>query len=60
MNAELGGIEPPLDEAQSIQWSGYPTRYLHQFFSIGAMKEGAKGGHDSLIRSYSWFHKEQK
>jgi len=28
MNAELGGIEPPLDEAQSIQWSGYPTRRL--------------------------------
>ena len=26
MIAELSGIEPPLDEAQSVHWSGYPTR----------------------------------
>ena len=26
MTAELSGIEPPLDEAQSVHWSGYSTR----------------------------------
>jgi len=31
--AELAGIEPTLDEAQSVHWSGYPTRRVLELAS---------------------------